>query len=153
MTGTSRPAYAFGEYLIGGDLPVCRLGYGTMQLTGPGHWYHPADPDAAKRLLRRVVELGINHLDTADADGPETVEHLIRKALHPYPPGPTTPPTTGSSSPSVPGTSHPPGGASSPPAGASSCRYAGAARPAASRSTMPTICCDPTPSTCAASSP
>ncbi len=81
------PAHASGQYLIGGDLPVYRLGYGTMQLTGPGHWYHPADPDAATRLLRRVVELGINHLDTADAYGPETVEHLIRKALHPYPPG------------------------------------------------------------------
>jgi pyridoxine 4-dehydrogenase len=89
MTGTPRPAHASGQYLIGGDLPVYRLGYGTMQLTGPGHWYHPADPDpdAAKRLLRRAVALGINHLDTADAYGPETVEHLIRKALHPYPPG------------------------------------------------------------------
>src|SRR6266508_2198835 len=87
MTGAPRPAHACGRYLIGGDLPVYRLGYGTMQLTGPGHWYHPADPDAAKRLLRRVVELGINHLDTADAYGPHTVEHLIRKALHPYPPG------------------------------------------------------------------
>src|SRR6266545_3252536 len=87
MTGTPHPAYASGRYLIGGDLPVYRLGYGTMQLTGPGHWYHPADPDAAKRLLRRAVALGINHLDTADAYGPETVEHLIRKALHPYPPG------------------------------------------------------------------
>lgn len=87
MAGTPRPAHASGQYLIGGDLPVYRMGYGTMQLTGPGHWYHPADPDAAKRLLCRVVELGITHLDTADAYGPETVEHLIRKALHPYPPG------------------------------------------------------------------
>jgi aryl-alcohol dehydrogenase-like predicted oxidoreductase len=87
MSGTPQPAHASGQYVIGGDLPVYRLGYGTMQLTGPGHWYHPADPDAAKRLLRHVVELGINHLDTADAYGPETVEHLIRKALHPYPPG------------------------------------------------------------------
>ncbi len=87
MTGTPPPAHASGQYLIGGDLPVYRLGYGTMQLTGPGHWHHPADPDAAKQLLRRAVELGINHLDTADAYGPEAVEHLIRKALHPYPPG------------------------------------------------------------------
>src|SRR5207249_5708859 len=87
MSGTRNPVHASGQYFIGGDLPVYRLGYGTMQLTGPGHWYHPADPDAAKRLLRRVVELGINHLDTADAYGPHTVEHLIRKALHPYPPG------------------------------------------------------------------
>ena len=75
MIYTSPPAHASGQYLIGGDLPVYRLGYGTMQLTGPGHWYHPADPDAAKRLLRRAVDLGINHLDTADAYGPETVEH------------------------------------------------------------------------------
>jgi pyridoxine 4-dehydrogenase len=87
MTDTPHPAHTSGQYLLGGDLPVYRLGYGTMQLTGPGHWYHPADPDAAKRLLRRAVELGINHLDTADAYGPETVEYLIRKALHPYPPG------------------------------------------------------------------
>jgi pyridoxine 4-dehydrogenase len=87
MSSTPPSAHASGQFLIGGDLPVYRLGYGTMQLTGPGHWYHPTDPDAAKRLLRRVVELGINHLDTADAYGPETVEHLIRKALHPYPVG------------------------------------------------------------------
>ncbi len=87
MSGTPNPAHASGQYLIGGDLPVYRLGFGTMQLTGPGHWYHPADPDAAMRLLRRTAELGINHLDTADAYGPDTVEHLIRKALHPYPPG------------------------------------------------------------------
>ena len=86
MSRTRNPVHASGQYLIGGDLPVYRLGYGTMQLTGPGHWYHPADPDAAKRLLRRVLELGINHLDTVDAYGPETVEHLIRKALYPYPP-------------------------------------------------------------------
>ena len=87
MNSATHPVHASGQYLIGGDLPVYRLGYGTMQLTGPGHWYHPADPDAAKALLRRAVELGINHLDTADAYGPETVEHLIRKALHPYPSG------------------------------------------------------------------
>ncbi len=87
MRGTRNPVHASGQYLIGGDLPVYRLGYGTMQLTGPGHWYHPAHPDAAKHLLRRAVELGINHLDTADAYGPQTVEHLIRTALHPYPPG------------------------------------------------------------------
>ncbi|NKQ55621.1 aldo/keto reductase [Amycolatopsis sp. K13G38] len=56
-----------------------------MQLTGPGHWYHPANPDQAKHLLRRAVDHGVNHIDTADAYGPETAEHLIRKALHPYP--------------------------------------------------------------------
>lgn len=71
---------------IGGDLPVRRLGYGTMQLTGPGHWDLPPDPAAARRVLRDAVhEYGINHLDTADAYGPHTVETLIREALHPYP--------------------------------------------------------------------
>jgi aryl-alcohol dehydrogenase-like predicted oxidoreductase len=55
-----------------------------MQLTGPGHWYHPANSDQAKHLLRRAVDHGVNHIDTADAYGPETAEHLIRKALHPY---------------------------------------------------------------------
>lgn len=79
------PVTPSGTFLLGGDLPVHRIGYGTIQLTGPGHWYHPADMDAAKAILRRAVEVGVNHLDTADAYGPETVEHLIRKALHPYP--------------------------------------------------------------------
>jgi pyridoxine 4-dehydrogenase len=75
-------------FAIGGDRPVRRLGYGTMQLTGPGHWDLPADPAAARRILRTAVyEHGINHLDTADAYGPHTVETLIREALHPYPDG------------------------------------------------------------------
>lgn len=71
---------------IGGDLIVRRLGYGTMQLTGPGHWDQPTDPDNAAAVLRTAVhELGITHLDTADAYGPHTVETLIREALYPYP--------------------------------------------------------------------
>ncbi|MGH3914283.1 MAG: aldo/keto reductase [Pseudonocardiaceae bacterium] len=74
-----------GDFHLGGDLPVHRLGYGSMQLTGPGHWSDPADPGKALRVLRRAVDSGVNHLDTADAYGPETAEHLIRKALHPYP--------------------------------------------------------------------
>lgn len=74
-----------GVFHLGGDLPLRRLGYGCMQLTGPGHWDHPADPDQAQRVLRRAVDAGVNHLDTADAYGPETAEYLIRKALHPYP--------------------------------------------------------------------
>ncbi|MGW3470436.1 aldo/keto reductase [Saccharopolyspora sp. NPDC000995] len=72
-------------FRLGGELPVRRIGLGTMQLTGPGHWFHPADTNAAKALLRRAVELGVNHIDTADAYGPHTAENLIRKALHPYP--------------------------------------------------------------------
>jgi pyridoxine 4-dehydrogenase len=71
-------------FLLGGDLPIRRIGYGTMQLTGPGHWDLPADPDNARRILRRAIELGVNHIDTADAYGPHTVETLIREAIHPY---------------------------------------------------------------------
>jgi aryl-alcohol dehydrogenase-like predicted oxidoreductase len=72
---------------LGGDLPVRRLGYGAMYLTGPGFWGPPADPEAAVRLLRRAVELGVNFIDTADAYGPDTNEQIIRRALHPYPEG------------------------------------------------------------------
>lgn len=88
MTSTTGPLAArTGTFTIGGDLPVHRIGYGAMQLTGPGHWHHPVDLDNAKAVLRRAVELGVNHIDTADAYGPETSEHLVRKALHPYPAG------------------------------------------------------------------
>jgi len=61
-----------------------RLGFGTMQLTGPGVWGPPADPDAAVALLRRAVDLGVNAFDTADSYGPEVAEDLLRRALHPY---------------------------------------------------------------------
>ncbi|WP_329176640.1 MULTISPECIES: aldo/keto reductase [unclassified Streptomyces] len=77
-------ALASGSFLLGGDLPVTRLGYGTMQLTGPGVWGDPADPDEAVRVLRRTAELGINFIDTADAYGPFTADLLLHKALHPY---------------------------------------------------------------------
>ncbi len=73
--------------VIGGDLRVNRLGYGAMRLAGPGIWGDPADRDAARRVLRRAVELGVNFIDTADAYGPATNELLIADALHPYPPG------------------------------------------------------------------
>ncbi len=74
-------------FTIGGDLPVHRLGYGTMRLVGDGAWGEPDDPAAARRVLRRAVELGVNLIDTADAYGPEIAERLIAEALHPYPPG------------------------------------------------------------------
>ncbi|UQA58677.1 aldo/keto reductase [Polyangium aurulentum] len=74
-------------FTIGGDMPVRRLGYGAMYLTGPGMWGPPADPDAAIRLLRRAVDLGVNFIDTADSYGPATNEQIIRRALHPYPAG------------------------------------------------------------------
>jgi pyridoxine 4-dehydrogenase len=72
-------------YLIGGDLAVNRLGYGAMQLTGPGVWGDPADPAEAVRVLRRAVELGVNLIDTADSYGPFVADRFIREALHPYP--------------------------------------------------------------------
>jgi pyridoxine 4-dehydrogenase len=74
-----------GTFAIGGDLPVRRLGYGTMQLRGPGVWGEPRDHDEAIRVLRRAVELGVTLIDTADSYGPEVSERLIRAALHPYP--------------------------------------------------------------------
>jgi pyridoxine 4-dehydrogenase len=84
-TPTTRPADASGTFAIGGDLHVNRLGYGAMQLTGPGVWGDPADPAEAVRVLRRAVELGVNFIDTADSYGPFVSELLIREALHPYP--------------------------------------------------------------------
>ena len=86
MTTSSQTlAGASGTFLLGGDLPVHRLGYGTMQLTGPGVWGDPADPDEAVRVLRRAVELGVTLIDTADSYGPFVTDGLIRRALHPYP--------------------------------------------------------------------
>jgi pyridoxine 4-dehydrogenase len=74
-------------FTIGGDLEVRRLGFGAMRITGDGIWGPPDDPEEAKRLLRRVVELGIDLIDTADSYGPEVSENLIAEALHPYPDG------------------------------------------------------------------
>jgi aryl-alcohol dehydrogenase-like predicted oxidoreductase len=68
-----------------GDLTVTRFGYGAMQLAGPGVMGPPADPDAARAVLREAVELGITHIDTADAYGPHVTNRLIREALNPYP--------------------------------------------------------------------
>lgn len=70
-----------------GAFPVHRLGFGTMQLTGPGVWGPPPDHDGAIQVLRRAVELGVDLLDTADSYGPDVAEDLIREALHPYPEG------------------------------------------------------------------
>jgi len=80
------PAAASDTFKIGGDLPVHRLGFGAMRITGRGVWGEPRDPAEARRLLRRVVELGITLIDTADAYGPEVSERLIAEALHPYSP-------------------------------------------------------------------
>ncbi|NEA33553.1 aldo/keto reductase [Streptomyces sp. SID13031] len=81
---TEAVAAASGEFTIGGDLTVRRLGYGTMQLPGPGVWGESRDPDEAVRVLRRALELGVNFIDTADAYGPFTADLLLKKALHPY---------------------------------------------------------------------
>ncbi|MFG1740513.1 aldo/keto reductase [Micromonospora chalcea] len=84
MATSTQPAKASGSYRIGGDLRVDRLGYGAMQLTGPGVWGDPKDPAEAVRVLRRAYELGVTFIDTADSYGPFVSELLIREALHPY---------------------------------------------------------------------
>ena len=81
---TGSLAHESGTFAIGGDLPVNRLGYGAMRLTGKGVWGPPADHDECIRVLRRAVELGVTFIDTADSYGPFVSEELIREALHPY---------------------------------------------------------------------
>jgi pyridoxine 4-dehydrogenase len=84
ISGKDLPAAKSGEFVLGGDLPVWRLGFGAMRITGKGVWGEPKDHDEAIRVLRRAVELGINFIDTADSYGPEVSERLIGEALHPY---------------------------------------------------------------------
>jgi aryl-alcohol dehydrogenase-like predicted oxidoreductase len=87
-TPTLKPdAAASGTFTLGGDMTVRRLGYGAMRITGEGVWGEPKDVAGAKKLLRRVVDLGIDFIDTADSYGPEVSENLIAEALHPYPKG------------------------------------------------------------------
>jgi pyridoxine 4-dehydrogenase len=81
MNSTSLPG---GTWTMG-DLTVTRFGYGAMQLAGPWVMGPPADPAGARAVLRAAVELGITHIDTADAYGPHVTNRLIREALHPYP--------------------------------------------------------------------
>src|SRR5271170_1561421 len=76
-----------GEFLIGNDLRVTRLGFGAMRITGDGIWGEPVDRAQAVRVLQRAVELGINFIDTADSYGPGVSEEIIAEALHPYPAG------------------------------------------------------------------
>jgi pyridoxine 4-dehydrogenase len=75
---------AAGTFEIGGDMLIHRFGYGAMRITGPGIWGEPADRPEALRTLKRVRELGIDFIDTADSYGPDVSERLIREALHPY---------------------------------------------------------------------
>ncbi|MCW2752409.1 MAG: oxidoreductase [Aeromicrobium sp.] len=83
MTSTLSAAPS-GTFLLGGGLPVVRLGYGAMRITGDGIWGEPRDRDEAIRVVRRAVELGVNFIDTADSYGPNVSEEIIREALHPY---------------------------------------------------------------------
>jgi aryl-alcohol dehydrogenase-like predicted oxidoreductase len=75
------------SFSIGGDLPVHRLGFGAMRITGPGIWGPPKDEAEASRVLKRAVELGVNFIDTADSYGPDVSEQLIGSTLYPYPKG------------------------------------------------------------------
>src|SRR5471032_1709790 len=76
-----------GTFAVGGDLPVYRLVFGAMRLTGEGIWGPPADKKECLAVLRRAVELGISLIDTAESYGPHVSEELIAEALHPYPDG------------------------------------------------------------------
>jgi pyridoxine 4-dehydrogenase len=84
MATTTVNAKSSGTFSIGGDLPVNRMGYGAMRITGEGIWGAPKDIEGAKKVLRHAVELGINFIDTADSYGPEVSEQLIGEALAPY---------------------------------------------------------------------
>jgi aryl-alcohol dehydrogenase-like predicted oxidoreductase len=83
-TTTTLQASAGGSFTLGGDLTIHRLGYGAMRITGDGVWGEPKDPEEAKRVLRRAVELGVNFIDTADSYGPDVSERIIGEALAPY---------------------------------------------------------------------
>lgn len=87
MTNSPSSASRSGTFKIGGNLEISRLGFGAMRITGKGIWGPPADHDEAIRTLKRLPELGINFIDTADSYGPDVSEWLIREALHPYPKG------------------------------------------------------------------
>jgi pyridoxine 4-dehydrogenase len=82
---TRSDAAAAGTFDLGKDLRVNRLGFGAMRITGKGIWDEPENPEEARAVLKRAVELGINLIDTADSYGPEVSERLIGETLHPYP--------------------------------------------------------------------
>jgi len=81
MKTTTLSAAASGTFKLGGDLPIHRLGFGAMRITGKGIWGEPENPEEARRVLRRAVELGIKFIDTADSYCPEVSERLIAEAL------------------------------------------------------------------------
>ncbi|HEY0294626.1 MAG TPA: aldo/keto reductase [Bordetella sp.] len=81
---TNANAALAGTFLIGNDFEIHRLGFGAMQITGPGIWGQPLDRAEAIRTLKRLPDLGVDFIDTADSYGPDVSEPLIREALHPY---------------------------------------------------------------------
>ncbi|MBV9267620.1 MAG: aldo/keto reductase [Acidobacteriaceae bacterium] len=87
MSRATADAQKAGQFTIGGDITINRLGFGAMRITGEGIWGEPKSVDEAQRVLRRAIELGVNFIDTADAYGPEVSERLIAETLHPYPKG------------------------------------------------------------------
>src|ERR1700735_1453692 len=88
MSNTISEATLGGQFTFPGtSLTVQRLGYGAMQLAGPGVWGPPKDPDVAVAVLREAVAAGVNHIDTSDFYGPHVTNQIIRRALHPYPQG------------------------------------------------------------------
>ncbi len=84
MTTPTSDAAQGGTFTFGKDLTVHRMGFGAMRITGEGVWGPPKNPEQARKVLRRAVELCINFIDTADSYGPETSENLIAEAWHPY---------------------------------------------------------------------
>jgi pyridoxine 4-dehydrogenase len=85
QSSTERPAAKAGDFVIGGDLRIHRLGFGAMRITGKGIWGEPKDRAESVRVLRKAIELGINFIDTADSYGPSVSEEIIAEALYPYP--------------------------------------------------------------------
>ena len=85
MSTATIDAKASGTFELGGDLPIHRLGFGAMRITGKGIWGEPKNPEEAIKVLRRLPDIGVNFIDTADSYGPEVSERLIAEALHPYP--------------------------------------------------------------------
>jgi pyridoxine 4-dehydrogenase len=81
---TQSAASAAGQFKIGGDITINRLGYGAMRITGKGIWGDPADSAGARATLKKLPELGVDFIDTADSYGPNVSEDLIRETLHPY---------------------------------------------------------------------
>jgi aryl-alcohol dehydrogenase-like predicted oxidoreductase len=87
MSTATVDAKASGTFQLGSDLPIYRLGFGAMRITGQGIWGEPKNPEEAIKILRRLPDIGVNFIDTADSYGPDVSERLIAEALHPYPKG------------------------------------------------------------------